>query len=129
MNTNINKDNIKIKFDMNDNIIVISNDIRLAGRGGLAGEASRWVAQGYAWGAARSNPMGGLIMWLRMFTGTATDRVLRLFNDPCRATKRSSARKRSSPPRDDASKGFDGDLERGIGTGRAETLRPSQGSS
>ena len=65
---------------MDDNNIIIISDIRLAGRGGLAGEADRWVAQGYARGAARSKRMGDQVLRLRMFTGAATDRVLRLFD-------------------------------------------------
>ena len=67
MTTNINKDNSKIKLDMNDNDN-INNSSGLAGRGGLAGEA------------ARSNPMGDQVLRLRMSTGTATDRVLRLID-------------------------------------------------
>ena len=65
---------------MNDNNDIIISDIRVAGRGGLAGEADRWVAQGYARGAARSKRMGDQVLRLRMSTGTATDRVLRLFD-------------------------------------------------
>ena len=72
--------NIKIEPDMNDNNDIIISEIRLAGRGGLAGEADRWVAQGYARGAARSKRMGDQVLRLRMSTGTATDRVLRLFD-------------------------------------------------